>query len=427
MRRMELHGCDCMKGIWIRKPSDRLAVVFVHGVLSSGEKCWMASSGAYWPSLLSDEVSLARVGVYVFSYETSLFSGSYRLGDVVDALKEFMRLDGLFDCRGIVFVAHSMGGIIARKLLVERASDFADRALGLFLVASPSVGSSYANYLAPLARLIGHSQVDVLRFSQQNAWLMDLDKEFANLKENRLPSIVGKELIEDKFILLPGLIRKQVVEPFAAAKYFGEAIKIPESNHFTIAKPTTADALQHRLLIRFLQEFSGSLGKSLELVSEVEIRLTERMVACGAAQVPFRAFHKLLVLMSTNARFAAECFDAAGAGTAERVTDWCMRSIQKQFKDVCEIGLISPVKNVRDDPFVARARELAFSEGAACVDERHLLMALLDDSRSGTMTKLAQVLGPEKWELVRNFAQFERPKSVVQAESSPASFTEDLR
>src|SRR5690606_39698242 len=89
-----------MKGIWIRRPSDGLAVVFLHGVLSSGETCWTASSGAYWPSLLADEATLARVGVYVFSYETGLFSGSYRLGDIVDTLKELMRLDGLFDCRG---------------------------------------------------------------------------------------------------------------------------------------------------------------------------------------------------------------------------------------------------------------------------------------------------------------------------------------
>jgi pimeloyl-ACP methyl ester carboxylesterase len=416
-----------MKGLWIRKPSDGQAVVFLHGVLSSGQTCWTASSGAYWPSLLANEVALARVGVYVFSYETGLFSGSYRLGDVVDTLKELMRLDGLFDCRGVVFVAHSMGGIIARKLLAERASDFANCALGLFLVSSPSIGSSYANYIAPLARLIGHTQADALRFSQQNAWLMDLDKEFTNFKAKRQPSIVGKELVEDKFILLPGLIRKQVVEPFAGAKYFGEAIKIAGSNHFTIAKPASADSLQHRLLVLFLQEFSKSLGKSIDLDPEIEIRLTEQMAACGSAQVPFRAFHKLLVLLSTNARFAVNSFDAAGAGTAKNVADWCKNSIQTQYKDDREIGLITPVQKVRDDPLVVRARELAFSEGATSVDERHLLIALLEDTQSGTITKLARGLGPKKLERVRKYAQSERPRSFVQGESTPPSLTDDRR
>src|SRR5690606_5815405 len=397
-----------MKGIWIRRPSDGLAVVFLHGVLSSGETCWTASSGAYWPSLLADEATLARVGVYVFSYETGLFSGSYRLGDIVDTLKELMRLDGLFDCRGVVFVAHSMGGIIARKLLVERATDFADCALGLFLVASPSVGSSYANFIAPLARLIGHTQADALRFSQQNAWLLDLDKEFTNLKEKRLPSIIGKELVEDKFILLPGLIRKQVVEPFAGAKYFGEAIKIAGSDHFTIAKPASADALQHRLLVLFLQEFSQSLGQNLDLATEIERRLADQMAACGGGHVPFRAFQNSIVLLSTNARFAANCFDAAGAGTAKKVADWCRQSIQKQSEDEREIGQISPVQSIRDDPLVARAREIAFSEGATVIDERHILIAFLENSGSGTMTELARVLGPEQLERCLNLEQAER-------------------
>ncbi len=414
-----------MKGTWIRKSSDGLAVVFLHGVLSSGETCWTASSGASWPSLLADEAALARLGIYVYSYETGIFSGSYRLGDVVDTLKELMRLDGLFDCRGVVFVAHSMGGIIARKLLVERASDFTGCALGLFLVASPSIGSSYANYIAPLARLIGHSQADALRFSQQNAWLMDLDKEFTNLKEERLLSIVGKEIIEDKFILLPGLIQKQVVEPFAGAKYFGEAIKIAGSNHFSIAKPASADALQNRLLVRFLEEFSKSLGNKLELAPEVESRLAEQMAACRAAQVPFRAFHKLLVLLSTNARFAVNCFDAAGAGTAKKVAEWCRHSIRKQSGDEREIGLITPIQKVRDDPLVAKAREIAISENASSVDERHLFMGLLNDSRSGTMTELARALGPQRLERIRNFAQSGRPRSIFQDQSIPASLTED--
>jgi hypothetical protein len=58
--------------------------------------------------------------------------GTGRLGDAVDDLKERMRLDCLFDCRVIIFVAHCMGGILVRKLLVERAADFMNISLGLF-------------------------------------------------------------------------------------------------------------------------------------------------------------------------------------------------------------------------------------------------------------------------------------------------------
>ncbi|WP_397421936.1 esterase/lipase family protein [Phenylobacterium sp.] len=240
---------------WLRRPQNGVAVIFVHGVLSSGKASWGADHGSYWPKLLLDDDATKAFGIYVFSYRTNLFSGGYRLGDAVDALKEQMRLDGLFDCHTLVFVAHSMGGIVVRKLVVERASDFRDSGItiGLFLIASPSLGSQYANFLQPLARAIGHSQADALRFSQDNGWLLDLDKEFSNLKASGDLPMVGKELVEDRFIAMKSLLRRQVVEPFSGARYFGEPFKVPNSDHFTIAAPESARAIQHRLLSRFLK------------------------------------------------------------------------------------------------------------------------------------------------------------------------------
>ncbi len=100
-----------MRGRWIKTPRNGTAVVFVHGILSKEETSWRARSGAYWPEILSEAPTLNDLSVYVFTYRTGFFSGSFRLGDVVDALKEHMRLDGIFNCNTVVFVAHSMGGI----------------------------------------------------------------------------------------------------------------------------------------------------------------------------------------------------------------------------------------------------------------------------------------------------------------------------
>ncbi len=247
-----------MRGEWIRTPKGSAVVVFVHGILSSGDSCWRNANGVCWPNLLVAEPDLADMGVYVYTYSTSFFSGSYRLGDVVDDLKERLKLDGITQStkgRRIVFVCHSMGGIVVRKLLVERAGDFIEQliAIGLFLVASPSLGSLYATWLSPLAQLLGHSQAKALRFSQNNEWLSDLDKEFQNLKESGRIPMCGKELIEDKFVIVKRWWRRQVVEPPSGARYFGERLKIPESDHFSIAKPANSHALQHRTLCQFIK------------------------------------------------------------------------------------------------------------------------------------------------------------------------------
>jgi pimeloyl-ACP methyl ester carboxylesterase len=249
---------SAMKGDWVKRGSPTApVVVFIHGVLSSGESCWRHESGAYWPDIIAADPEMSDLSVYVFTYRTGFFSGSYRLADAVDALKEHLALDGITGSAGIVFVCHSMGGIVARRYLVSRATELIERhvQVAIFLLASPSLGADYADWLKPLAKVLGHSQGDALRFARSNIWLADLDRDFLNLKEQGRLSIVGKELIEDRFIALRWLWRKQVVEPFSGARYFGEPYKVPESDHFSIAKIADEHAIQHRQLKRFVAEW----------------------------------------------------------------------------------------------------------------------------------------------------------------------------
>src|ERR1700682_907720 len=127
--------------------------------------------------------------------------------------------------------------------------------------------------LKPLARFLGHSQADALRFSQNNAWLMDLDKEFTNLQEAKTIRLVGQELVEDIFIALPGLIRTQVVKPSSGAKCFGESLKVRGSDHFPIAKPDSSQPIQHQLLLRFIAEVSTHEEGRLPLEEGLRERL----------------------------------------------------------------------------------------------------------------------------------------------------------
>lgn len=234
------------QGYWIRQSEKRLNVIFIHGINSS-EECWRHKNGSYWPNLLKDERELANVGIYVFSYRTAINTGSYSLSDIVDSLREYFVLDGLIDSMGIVFVCHSMGGIVARRFLVKEQSLLLSQGINtinLFLVASPSLGSEYANMLGLVSRVIGHTQASALQFSQNNVWLNDLDKDFMNLKANERIQIRGKELIEDLPLYGKGLIKKQIVEPFSGARYFGNSFKVPGSDHSTIATPASKDAVQ---------------------------------------------------------------------------------------------------------------------------------------------------------------------------------------
>lgn len=247
-----------MKGDWVKRGSTTApVVVFIHGVLSNGESCWRHPSGSYWPDIIANDPDMSDLSVYVFTYRTGYFSGTYGLGDAANALKEHFAVDGITGSTGIVFVCHSMGGIVARRYLVSQVTELIQRhvQVALFLLASPSLGSDYANRLNPIAKLFGHLQVAALSFVRSNTWLGDLDQDFLNLKERGRLSIVGKELIEDRFIGASWFWRKQVVEPFSGARYFGEPYKVPGSDHFSIAKIEDEHAIQHRQLKRFVADW----------------------------------------------------------------------------------------------------------------------------------------------------------------------------
>ncbi|WP_157405926.1 alpha/beta fold hydrolase [Acidovorax sp. CF316] len=242
-----------------------MVVVFVHGLLSDGEKCWQHQNGTYWPELLSRHQATRNVGIYEFTYRTNVFSGSYNLSDIVDSLKECLHLDGVNSARKIVFVAHSMGGIVVRRYVVQRCDELVQRGvdLGLLLIASPSLGSSYANWLSPVARFMGHAQGQALAFCQNNVWLNDLNNDFRNVLSRRALVIHGRELVEDQFVVLKRFrVFKQVVAPFSGATYFGDAFKVPLSDHFSIAKPADDQAIQHRMLCEFIESTMQRKGNA---------------------------------------------------------------------------------------------------------------------------------------------------------------------
>jgi hypothetical protein len=212
------------KSRWISPPANDAAVVFVHGILSDSDSCWKADR-TYWPEMLAQEQRIKGTGVYTFSYRADAFSKNYSLGDAVEALETLLGLDGILKLPRLAFVCHSMGGIVARQFIVTRESSLIEKhvSLGLFLVASPSLGSDYANLAIHLAKAFGNTQVEALRFADNNNWLNDLDRNFLNLKERGKLSIQGQEIIEDEFIALPSVFGKQVVRAFFGSSLFWQS------------------------------------------------------------------------------------------------------------------------------------------------------------------------------------------------------------
>ena len=180
---------------WYHYTDSEVALIFVHGVLSDSRSSWLheingrPSASCYWPTLVKRDNKFRNVSIYLGGYHTAVNSGPYEVRNCADELLGGLRR---VDQRGrqppidknkIVFVCHSMAGVVVRYLLESSWDLLEEKEIGLVLIASPSYGSHLANTIERIAEYFNNQQGVHL---QWGAWsLKDLDDKFKELKDKK--------------------------------------------------------------------------------------------------------------------------------------------------------------------------------------------------------------------------------------------------
>jgi pimeloyl-ACP methyl ester carboxylesterase len=117
-------------------------IVFVHGLHGSRES-WRASNGAYWPDLIRTDPRLAYSDVDVAEYPTPASNGKMSSVQLADTLWTRLKQDHVWEHREVVFIAHSLGGILVEEMLLRHP---AEAAKVKFIVSygTPHEGSAIA-------------------------------------------------------------------------------------------------------------------------------------------------------------------------------------------------------------------------------------------------------------------------------------------
>jgi pimeloyl-ACP methyl ester carboxylesterase len=127
------------------KPGSRARViVFVHGLHGSRES-WRASNGAYWPDLIRKDPRFAYSDVEVAEYPTPQSNGKMSSVQLADILFARLRQDHVWEHREMVFVAHSLGGILVEEMLLRHPAEAA-RVKFIVSYGTPHEGSPIARY-----------------------------------------------------------------------------------------------------------------------------------------------------------------------------------------------------------------------------------------------------------------------------------------
>jgi pimeloyl-ACP methyl ester carboxylesterase len=258
------------------KSSDTV-FVFVHGFNSDSRNAWAYTEGGrflqYWPYLVWNDHRLGHPSVFLGGYSTG---PNYHLYDAADELLEGLERQGVLRYKNIVFVAHSLGGIVVRSMLARSwPTNFKGKKIGLLLVASPSMGSYWANFASYYADSTNNYLLKTLK--QNDDVLVELDHDFRDLldspdvESSHPPQIKVAEIREQYFILCKNCNLELVAdEDSASHHYYGKNRVMHGTDHFSIATPRDEDDPSHQFLVDFYLnygEFFGFRAHTVDLLA----------------------------------------------------------------------------------------------------------------------------------------------------------------
>lgn len=241
-------------------------VVYVHGLGGGSYSTWTQGEDRqrFWPSWVGAD--FPNVGVWTLGYRADVSAWtneSMPLADRGTAILESLTNEGIGE-RAVVFITHSMGGVLVKQILrhatsfgVRRWEAIAHNTRGIAFLATPHAGADLAGF-AELARLVlrTNEQVGELRahhprLRELHAWFLKFqaDRKFVcrTFCETRAlrPGILG--------LTLPGGVL--VVDQTSAEPHVPGEVAIPlDEDHVTICKPADRNAPLYKSLRRFITE-----------------------------------------------------------------------------------------------------------------------------------------------------------------------------
>ena len=174
-------------------------IVAVHGLRGDALRTWTEpkSKKLWLQDFLPATIEGTRVMSFNYNADTVFGNTTATISDCAGALLGSLaarRENEDEMARPIVFVAHSLGGIVVKQALVlakneTKYGSISNHTKGIFFFATPHKGSDFANYgsvLAELAtRLINKPTPQLLNALKSNSkTLSDLTKQFIDLAPN---------------------------------------------------------------------------------------------------------------------------------------------------------------------------------------------------------------------------------------------------
>ncbi|MCG3268220.1 triacylglycerol lipase [Yoonia sp. I 8.24] len=224
-------------------------IIFVHGIRDDGELTWTnAETEKNWGQMLAEDSRFENFDLSSYHYSSMLFqAGSLSISNVADQLAFRIDNGSVTDYENIIFVAHSMGGIVVRNLLLKNDA-ISEKVPLIYFLATPTAGSD----IARLASLVDPSnrQLDAITSFERSNFLAD---QYSTWRGSHLMSKVYS-LCAFETVPTNGIL---VVEQVSAQSLCSERTIPSGQNHSGIAKPYSEESLIYTVFANRVETLFG--------------------------------------------------------------------------------------------------------------------------------------------------------------------------
>jgi N-acetyl-anhydromuramyl-L-alanine amidase AmpD len=248
----------------------RANVIFVHGLGGHPYDTWrngrvdVNNDGTFWPKWIAEDVPGLNVYSLGYSASPSGWHGqTMPIEDRALELKHLLCRDPALATLPLIFVCHSLGGIIVKRVLLNLDEDRggedipAARLLAcvrrVVFLATPHRGAGHASFMDYLRGLLWPTSLTIA-LSSDAAGLRQINNSYKLLTERRNDELSHTVLHETWGTLLGKIVAEGSADPgLRGALSIGM-----DANHFGIAKPPSRD---HQIYMEVLDAVVATLGK----------------------------------------------------------------------------------------------------------------------------------------------------------------------
>lgn len=212
-----------------RNDGKQRVIVFVHGIYGTAADTWTcARTGQTWPKMLLSDPHFANTDVYVVQYPTHFTKNLMSIDDQVSNLMNRLEADAVFSKHSeVVFVAHSMGGLVVQRLLLTH-HELAVKVRFIYFLSTPQEGAA----IARLGHILtGDPDLQQMLHGDSNTYLQNIESEWmgANFGIPRYCTIERKAI---KGVL--------VVDRDSGTRNCQKVVALDE-DHIGVAKPCSSN------------------------------------------------------------------------------------------------------------------------------------------------------------------------------------------